>query len=315
MTRALVTGASGFVGANLSRRLVAEGWQVDIAERPGSDPWRLDGVRSDVRLHPVDLTDAEAVEQVVAVARPSRVFHLAAHGAYSWQTDAERIVATNVVGTLNVLEASLRHGCEAFVNTGSSSEYGFKDHAPREDELPEPNSVYAVAKAAATMLVRHLGATSEARVSTLRLYSVYGPFEDPRRLMPTLVASALEGRLPPLVGPAVARDFVHVEDVVDAYLAAAETASGGEVFNVGSGVQTTIAELVDVAREVFSVAAEPAWGSMEARSWDTTSWVAATGKIRAELGWEPRTPLAHGLRSFGEWLRAAPERQRRYRLE
>jgi dolichol-phosphate mannosyltransferase len=128
------------------------------------------------------------------------------------------------------------------------------------------------------------------------------------------VVRALEGRLPPLVDQAVARDFVHVDDVVDAYLAAAETATGGEVYNVGSGVQTTLAELVDVAREVFSVSAEPAWGSMEARTWDTTSWVAATGKIRAELGWEPRITLADGLRSFGDWVSGLPHR-RRYGLD
>ena len=164
----------------------------------GLRPVAARGLRDDVRLHQVDLADAEAVEQVVAAARPRALFHLAAHGAYSWQTDADRILATNIAGTLNVLEASLRHGCEAFVNTGSSSEYGFKDHAPAEDEVLEPNSVYAVAKAAGTMLVRHVGATSEARVSTLRLYSVYGP-EEPRRLMPTLVRARSSGR------PAAAR--------------------------------------------------------------------------------------------------------------
>jgi nucleoside-diphosphate-sugar epimerase len=315
MTRALVTGATGFVGANLGRRLLADGWEVALVARPGSDPWRLEGLPADARVHRVDLTDAEAVANVVAAAKPTHVFHLAAHGAYSWQTDAQRILATNVVGTLNVLEPSLRHGCEAFVNTGSSSEYGFKDHAPAEGELPEPNSVYAVAKVAATLLAGHLGRTSATRVSTLRLYSVYGPFEEPRRLVPTLVVNALKRRLPPLADPNVARDFVHVDDVVDAYRAAAERATGGEVYNVGSGVQTSLAELVEVAREVFSLTGEPAWGSMAPRSWDTTTWVATTGKIRSELGWEPRTSLAGGLRALGDWLLAAPDLRRRYEQE
>src|SRR5215210_7928115 len=152
MRRALVTGAAGFVGANLARRLLADGWEVDLLIGPDSDPWRLEGLPGGDQMHRADLTDAARVESVLAAARPSHVFHLAAHGAYSWQTDAERILATNVLGTMNVLESTLRHGCAAFVNTGSSSEYGFADHAPTEDELPEPNSVYAVAKAAATML-------------------------------------------------------------------------------------------------------------------------------------------------------------------
>jgi nucleoside-diphosphate-sugar epimerase len=312
MTRALVTGAAGFVGANLARRLLADGWEVDLAVGPESDSWRLEAVAADNRLHRVDLTDAAAVENVLAATQPSHVFHLAAHGAYSWQTDAQRILATNILGTLNVLESSLLHGCEAFVNTGSSSEYGFKDHAPPEDELPEPNSVYAVAKVAATMFAGHHGRVSEARISTLRLYSVYGPYEEPRRLVPNLVSRALEGRLPPLADPAIVRDFVHVDDVVAAYLVAAAAATGGAVYNVGSGAQTSLAELVEVAREVFSLAEEPSWGSMAPRSWDTTTWVAATGKIRSELGWEPRVSLADGLRAFGDWLAAAPELRARY---
>src|SRR5439155_23757872 len=125
-------------------------------------------------------------------------------------------------------------------------------------------------------------------ISTLRLYSVYGPFEEPGRLMPTLVLAALEGRLPPLVDQAIARDFVHVEDVVDAYLVAAGEAGSGEVYNVGTGTQTSLGELVRIAGEVFSFAPEPAWGSMAPRGWDTSTWVADSGQIRAEPGWKPR---------------------------
>ena len=312
MRRALVTGASGFVAANLSRRLLTDGWEVELLVREGSDQWRLEAIRADVRLHETDVTDAAGVESIVAATKPTHVFHLAAHGAYSWQTDAARILATNVLGTLNILDASLRHGCESFVNTGSSSEYGLQDHAPGEDEAPAPNSHYSVAKAAATMLAGYLGRSSGMRISTLRLYSVYGPFEEPGRLMPALALAGLDGRLPPLVDPATARDFVHVEDVVDAYLAAIEEAGSGDVYNVGSGTQTSLSELVRIAGEVFAFTPEPAWGSMKARSWDTSTWVADIGKIRAELGWEPRRSLADGLRSLGGWLAGPPELRARY---
>ena len=312
MSRALVTGATGFVAANLARRLVADGDEVVLLARPGSDPWRLDAIRREVVVYEVDVTDADSVESVVATTKPAHVFHLAAHGAYSWQTDAARILATNVLGTLNLLESSLRHGCEAFVNTGSSSEYGFQDHAPAEHELPVPNSHYAVAKAAATLLARHFGRSSDARISTLRLYSVYGPFEEPGRLLPTLVLAALGGRLPPLADPATARDFVYVDDAVDAFLTAVERAGAGEVYNVGSGVQTSLAELVEIAGEVFAFAPEPEWGTMAPRNWDTSTWVANVDKIRSDLGWKGPRSLADGLRSLGEWFAGSPELHRRY---
>src|SRR5262249_61166404 len=111
-------------------------------------------------------------------------FHLAAHGAYSWETDLDRTVATNVVGTMNLVRAGLRGGFDAFVNAGSSSEYGFKRRAPREQEWVEPNSHYAVAKVAATHFCRLTAIRERAKIATLRLYSVYGPSEEPNRPPP-----------------------------------------------------------------------------------------------------------------------------------
>src|SRR5262249_43082629 len=150
-----------------------------------------------------------------------------AHGAYTWQTDRERILGVNFFGLRNLLEACRETGVEVLVNAGSSSEYGAKDHAPTEDEAPEPNSDYAVAKAAATMLAGHLGRSGPTRVVALRLYSAYGPWEEPARLVPRLVAFGLRGELPPLVSPELARDFVYVDDVTDAFVLAARSQASG----------------------------------------------------------------------------------------
>ena len=186
---------------------------------------------------------------------------------------------------------------------GSSSEYGLKDHPPREDELPEPNSAYAVAKAAATMYAQLRGAV------VLRLYSAYGPWEEPDRLVPTLLARALQRELPPLVSPDVARDFVHVDDVTEAFVRGLE-APAGAVYNVGSGRQTTIAQMVALVRRLASVEAEPQYGSMENRRWDTNVWLANVERIRGELGWEPRIGLEDGLRATLDWLRNDAPAQR-----
>jgi nucleoside-diphosphate-sugar epimerase len=261
----------------------------------------------------VDFEDGAAVRAAIARIRPRTVFHLAAHGAYSWQTERRRIVAVNFIGTLDLLEACVDHGVEVVVHTGSSSEYGFKDHAPPESEAPEPNSDYAVAKAAATLLGGHISRSTGTRVVTLRLYSVYGPWEEPNRLVPTLIARALGGELPPLVSPQVARDFVHVDDVTDALLLAAEPQASG-VYNLGSGAQTTVAELVDLVRELFDVRAAPEWGSLAERIWDTSTWVADSTRIRQDLGWEPRIAMREGLRSTADWLRDRPELWERYGL-
>src|SRR5262245_25576497 len=216
--RALVTGASGFVGSNLARRLLREGHRVDLLLRPGHAGWRLAEIEGEVRQHAATLADRDAVARVIDEVRPDWVFHLAAHGAYSTQRDHLAMIETNVVGTVNLVDACVASGVEALVNAGSSSEYGFKDAAPAETAWLDPNSHYAVTKACATHYGRLTARTHPLRVTTLRLYSVYGPYEEPTRLIPSLIVHGLRGALPPLVAPDVARDFVYAEDVVDAFL-------------------------------------------------------------------------------------------------
>jgi nucleoside-diphosphate-sugar epimerase len=315
MKRVIVTGATGFVGSNLARRLLRDGQEVHLLVRPGHSSWRIDDIRREVRLHEVALEDAEAVAGAVGRIRPDWIFHLAAHGAYSSQTDLRQMIQTNLVGTINLVEACLSTGFEAFVNTGSSSEYGFKDHAPSEDESPEPNSHYAVTKAAATLFCRYTARSRALHLPTLRLYSVYGPYEEPARLIPRLITHGLKGELPPLVNPAVARDYVYVDDVTEAYLLAA-TARGelepGAVYNVGTGVQTSLAEAVETARRVLSIKREPRWASMPEREWDTNIWVADNRKIKDALGWQPQYSFEEGFRLTVEWLRASPARRSLY---
>jgi dolichol-phosphate mannosyltransferase len=315
MRRVLLTGGTGFIGANLARRLLADGHEVHLLVRPQHDPWRVDEIRSDLRFHETPLDDADGVAAAVRAARPAWVFHLAAHGAYPFQQDAGEIVRTNLTGTIHLLDAALTAGVEAFVNTGSSSEYGFKDHAPAETEWLEPNSAYAVTKAAATHYCRHVARAKQAPVRTLRLYSIYGPWEEPSRLLPALVLAGLRGGLPPLVGPEVARDYLHVDDATEAYVraAAAPDQEPGAVYNVGSGVQTTLAELVEIARRTLGIAAAPVWGTMAPRTWDTAVWVANREHIRAVLGWEPRIDVATGFARLVEWFRDRPAVQGLYR--
>src|SRR5439155_15874392 len=117
-------------------------------------------------------------------------------GAYSWQDDVGEIVRANVLGTANLLDAVTREGFAAFVYAGTSSEYGAKDHAPSEDEPAEPASAYAVAKTSATMLCRFFARTGGHRVVILRLYSVFGPWEEPGRLLPNLIMPGPAGELP-----------------------------------------------------------------------------------------------------------------------
>ena len=218
------------------------------------------------------------------------------------------------VGCSALVEACLRAGFEAFVNTGSSSEYGSKDHAPCETEWLEPNSDYAVSKACATQFCRYTAQSKHVHIPTLRLYSVYGPFEEPTRLLPTLIVKGLRGELPPLVNAEISRDFVYMKDVEEAYILAASQPNQelGVVYNVGTRVPTTMREMVDMVRRVMSISAEPQWGAMPDRQWDTKVWVSDTRKIKDALGWRPYYSLEQGFRRMVTWLRGNPALLRWY---
>ncbi len=316
MTVVLVTGAAGFVGANLARRLAGDGYDVHPVVRSRDTAWRLDQALL-ARAHESDLRDAAAVARLVGAVRPHWVFHCAAYGAYSWEQDVERMQATNVDGTRHLLAACRAAGFEVFVNTGSSSEYGYRDHAPAETEPPHPNSPYAATKVQATEHCAGAARAGDGAIATLRLYSAYGPWEEPNRLIPRLVTAAMAGRLPPLAQPGTARDFVYIDDVCDAYLAIAHhpPSEAGAIFNVGTGVQTTLAELVEAARAMFGVREEPAWGSMDARSWDTDVWYADSRRIREQTGWSPRYSLADGLLATRRWFEQHPDVMARYAVQ
>ncbi len=315
--RALVTGAAGFVGANLVAALAAAGHDVVAWVHPGGDTWRLDQLGDVAEVDAVELLDGEAIAAGVKHARPDWIFHLAAHGAYSWQRDPERIMQTNLVSTVRLLAACRDHGFDAFVHAGSSSEYGFQDHAPAESELPEPNSDYAVMKAAATLHCRFVAQREDLHIVTLRLYSVYGPWEEPGRLMPTLVARGLEGKLPPLVAPDTPRDFISVRDTDRAFITAAERTDSerGGVFNIGSGRQTTLREVVDIARRTLDIDAEPEWGTEPQRDWDARVWVGDARKAPAEPGWRAEDDLETGFTARAAGLRGHPELWSRYEMK
>jgi nucleoside-diphosphate-sugar epimerase len=314
--RALITGAAGFVGARLAERLTAAGIHAELLVRPGSDAWRLSSLRDEAPIHEVDLRDSAAVARAVRRSRAEAIFHLAAHGAYSWQEDPWAILETNLLGTLNLLQAGAATGFAAFVHAGSSSEYGFKNHAPSEGEALVPNSYYAVAKAASTMLGRYLAEQQGLNVTTLRLSSVYGPWEEPRRLVPTLIASGTKGRLPPLVSPDIARDFVHVDDVCDAFTAVASASRlPCPVYNIGSGSQTTMREIVELARTQFAIAQEPEWGTHEPRGWDASVWVSDPRRALKEFGWHARIGLSDGFAQTVGWLRDRTELWTRYGIQ
>jgi len=302
----LVTGGSGFMGANLTRRLVQEGARVHLLVRPGSNLARLTGIVDSVSLHFAELLDFASVRTTLGKVRPSWVFHLAAKGGHP-STPEERLEALrcSFLGTANLLEAVREVGVSRFIHTGSSLEYGRLPRPAREQDALRPHTARGIAKAAASTLVLFYARAYAVPAVILRPFSVYGPWEPPGRLIPTLLRAAFSGEEVPLTAPGFRHDFVFVEDVVEACLRlAAARIRPGDSFNVGTGKQWTNEDVAALVEALTGRTLRLQIGARPPSPPDTSCWVASVEKLQRRLGWRPQWDLPAGLRATLDWMLA-----------
>lgn len=298
----LVIGASGFVGANLLRAILAVRDDV-VGTRFSGDSWRLDGIHTANQCF-LNLEDLYSVRSALTRVAPRTIFDCASFGAYSFEQDAERIHTTNYLSLIRLLEEVSKLDVKAYIHAGSSSEYGFNASGPAETSLLQPNSHYAVSKAAASHVISYFGKARNLPVANLRLYSVYGPYEDSSRLIPVLCERAMQGTLPRFARADVTRDFIHVDDVSAAFVSAALAMTpeiAGESFNIGTGVATRLDTLATLAQGVFSISAPPVFDPGAGRAWDVDNWYASPARAASILGWKAEISLEEGLRRTFSW--------------
>lgn len=298
-----VFGASGFIGANLFNDILKVRKDCYALTHDATKAWRLKLL--DIPFENIvhcDIVSSSSVHEVFERYKPKTIFNLAAYGAYSKQSNVNLTYETNVIGTANILEHCTTE--QVYIHAGSSSEYGFNCAAPLETDKVEPNSHYAVSKVSSGYLLDYYAKVHGLLTLNLRLYSIYGYWEEPDRLIPRLIENVRHGKLPSLVSPDISRDFVFIEDCVEAFIDSALNVRpeiAGRSYNVATGRKTTIGDLVEVSRRLFKLKAEPQWGSMTNRKWDLAEWYGNAEAIEKDLGWKARTSLEDGLSKYSDW--------------
>jgi nucleoside-diphosphate-sugar epimerase len=310
--RVLITGGSGFIGACLAHDLIRAGHDVHLVLRPGSSNlWRLAVVQGDYQPHWADLRDTEALRKAVRECRPDVVYHLATHGAYPTQSDRAAILTMNLLGTANLLDALEGCAYRTLVHTGSSSEYGHSDAPMREEDRLAPRTSYGVAKAAATLLCQ-AEAYRGRPVVTVRVFSAYGPWEDPSRLVPYVMGCCHRGVNPQVTAGAQPRDFIYVEDVLTLLKAAAATPRArGHILHAGTGRQQRVRDMVETIVAICGqgrVTAE--FGGAPPRPGEPEHWVASIVQTTALTGWTPRYDLRTGIERLWSWYRRTADARR-----
>jgi nucleoside-diphosphate-sugar epimerase len=302
--RVLVTGATGFVGANLVRRLVAEGSRVHALRRGASNLWRLSEIQDQITLHKGDLNDFATVQEVVVQARPEIIYHLAAAPRHPESAlDRLEMLRTCTQGTANLVESLAHLDFHRFVLAGSSLVYGPRNQPMKESDRLEPRTFRGTAKAAQALICQEFALRENRPLVVLQFFSVYGYWESPSRLIPTVILRALRDHTIELTGPGIRRDFIFVEDVVEACLAATgPELPPGEVINVGTGQQWSNQDVVDCVESLAGKTLDVRVGACSRRPADTNFWVADTEKARTLLGWQARFTLREGLRKSWDWF-------------
>lgn len=298
--RFLVTGATGFVGSWITHSLVERGEDVSVIVRnkrlnPNS---RLHDIADKIKVYEGDLLSS-SIEKTVAEIKPTIVFHLAAYGALpAQQIDTDMLLDTNVKGVIRLINAAKKYNLKLFINTGSSSEYGIKDKPMRESDLLEPVNDYGVTKAAATLYVQKIAKREELPLITFRLFSPYGAKDDEKRLIPYVISQALQEKPLELNSGENVRDFVYIADVVQAYLQAIDKKFiPGEIFNIGSGQQHSVYDIVTSVVAITKSASSLKWGAISAhsRQVEPKMWQADISKAKKSLNWKPKYSLKKGL--------------------
>ena len=299
-----VFGAGGFIGINLFNTIFQFRDDVYAITQDPRNNWRF--IINDIperNIISCDINDIIILNDTLDEYQPRTIFNLAAYGAYSKQKEYKKIYNTNFNSSVNIIELMKDRGFDAYIHAGSSSEYGINSAAPEEDNTLIPNSHYAVSKVAAYYAVKYYGQIEKLNVAHLRLYSAYGPWEEPDRLVPVLIAAARKKTYPPLVGSDISRDFIYVDDVCNAFIIAAVNIEKirGEALNIGTGVKTTMMDLANLIMLHYGITEPPQFGSMPNRNWDVRDWFSNSHKAEMLINWKCNVNLVDGLAKVASW--------------
>jgi UDP-glucose 4-epimerase len=309
--RTLVTGAAGFIGSTLVDRLLAEGHSVVGVDDLSSG--RSENIAQAERSDTFEFTKADIVDAdligLLADTKPEVVFHLAAQISVTRSVDDPQFDSTvNVVGTVRVAEAARRAGVRKLVHTSSGgSIYGAPPSLPTSEDVPiDPESPYAASKVAGEVYVNMYRNLYGLDCSHVAPGNVYGPRQDPHGeagVVAIFARALLSGKPTKIFGDGTAtRDYVYVDDVVDAFVKASGDVGGGQRFNIGTGVETSVLQLHSEIAKAVGAPDEPQF--VAPRPGELQRSCLDTGRAQAVLGWRPAVQIAEGIARTVEFFRA-----------
>jgi len=300
MKKVLVTGGAGFIGSHLINKLLDKNYDVSIIKREETNIWRIKDIMDKIIVYDADLRDTHRIAEVIAECKPDIICHLATIYAVNHQrNDMTPMIDTNVLGTINLLDASVDSSVNLFINTSTCSVYGASMEKLKENSIINPSNLYSVTKVQAEQACDYYSKNHDIKAITLRLFPPYGPKDNARKLIPYIINSISEGKSPKMTTGMQKWDFVYVDDIVEAYIRSlsARMQNMHEIINIGTGTAISIRDITSKIIELLGSGIEPKWGAIEHRGNEIWFNCADNNKAREILKWHPRTSaLENGLK-------------------
>jgi nucleoside-diphosphate-sugar epimerase len=300
--RIFVTGASGFIGSRVVRCLLSQGHPVAALVQPGDPMARLQDLAH--KLFPItgDLA-AFGAEQIAQLSqwRPEACIHLAWY-AEPGQYLYSRLNLACLAGGLRLIDGLIASGCRHLVAAGTCAEYALSTEPLVETGPTMPETLYAASKLSLCTVGQQLADRGEIGFGWGRIFYLYGPGEDARRMIPALASSLLNNQPFAASSGDQVRDYLHVDDVANAFITLALCGANG-VYNIASAAPVTVREIMQTVGQVLGREELIRFGAVPRRDWEPP-FIAGDNQRLRSLGWKPGCSLAEGLRSTVEYWRA-----------
>lgn len=297
----LITGATGFIGSYVARDLASKGHNVFCILREGSDTTRIDSAKSSLNYVFVDYSDVDSWQSKLPVDQIDGVYHLGWNGVAGSDRNS-LIQVSNIQIAAQIVKLASDLGARFFVSTGSQAEYGPKIGKLNETQSEEPTTLYGKSKLATKSICEHLCQHFDIRFCWVRVFSTYGPMDNPWWMIPSLIKAIDSGEVPPLTLGEQKWDYLHVRDAAAAISSLAFSDNACGVFNLGSGAAPTLRHTVETIRDIIDSNAKLGFGEVPYRPDQVMHLEADIAKFTSATGWQPEVSLEEGLKETVAWF-------------
>lgn len=294
----LITGAAGFVGSSVTQAFVNSGADVGVLVREETDTRRIAHLLDRVERVSCDLFDETGLSKILERYRPTCCVHLA------WYAEPGRYLhspsnAEHLAASVRLISSLARFGTERIVAIGTCNEYLPSKEIMSESDPVQPQTVYSASKHAMALSLRRLSEETGVSTAWLRLFYLYGPNEDPRRLVPSVITELLSGRHALVTSGEQIRDYLHVDDVARGIFAVSQSTVEGSV-NICSEEPVTVRQVVETIGNHLDASGRIAWGSLQRPPGDPDFVVGSSATLK-RIGWSPHYSLSTGIEATIDW--------------